>query len=403
MANINIKYKGLTGLLNDLTIDNGQTMAQLRSAIISDEGLSSSYYGRVSIHKNGLVKDSTDDSATTLASAGIVAGDIITVASDRAQANKEANQLMTLEIAQLKRRAGGDTTKPYYREYNTYDVDTLSLKYSGNDLADDATTVNPLQLRRPWTEASSGDAASITSAVSDSTTTLQIWYDGADISVFQPTNPSDGQGITQWNDKSAFAHNANPTGGVSVRPTYETNELNSKSVVQFDGVNDCLSINPIAWAQVLSGYTLYIVAKGSNAASGNWKRLIGTDTYDFSIVRNFNNGRFSVQHTSGYEAQSTVTVDNAYHYLGVVFDGTATGNANRLKFRVDGTQDTLTFPSGQDVGTTTGNGTVLHIGCLGGNQQYWGGAVAEVLIFNRTLTAGEITNVESYLGTKWGL
>ena len=68
MANINIKYKGLTGLLNDLTIDNGQTMAQLRSAIISDEGLSSSYYSRVSIHKNGLVKDSTDDSATTLAS-----------------------------------------------------------------------------------------------------------------------------------------------------------------------------------------------------------------------------------------------------------------------------------------------------------------------------------------------
>jgi hypothetical protein len=38
MANINIKYKGLTGLLNDLTIDNGQTMTQLRTAIIADEG-----------------------------------------------------------------------------------------------------------------------------------------------------------------------------------------------------------------------------------------------------------------------------------------------------------------------------------------------------------------------------
>jgi hypothetical protein len=61
MANINIKYKGLTGLLNDLTIDNGQTMTQLRTAIIADEGLQSYYYGRVSIHKNGLVKDSTDE------------------------------------------------------------------------------------------------------------------------------------------------------------------------------------------------------------------------------------------------------------------------------------------------------------------------------------------------------
>ena len=34
MANIAIKYKGLTGLHNNLTIDNGQTFAQLRTAII---------------------------------------------------------------------------------------------------------------------------------------------------------------------------------------------------------------------------------------------------------------------------------------------------------------------------------------------------------------------------------
>ena len=89
MANIAIKYKGLTGLLNDLTIDNGQTMAQLRTAIIGDEGLDSAYYGRVSIHKNGLVKDSTDDASTTLLNAGIIAGDIITVSADRNQATRQ--------------------------------------------------------------------------------------------------------------------------------------------------------------------------------------------------------------------------------------------------------------------------------------------------------------------------
>ena len=121
MANINIKYKGLTGLLNDLTIDNGQTMAQLRTAIIADETLASAYYGRVSIHKNGLVKDSTDDSGTTLLNAGIVAGDIITVSADRNQASRQLSQEMTLDIAQLKKQAGGDTTKPYYRSLNTYD------------------------------------------------------------------------------------------------------------------------------------------------------------------------------------------------------------------------------------------------------------------------------------------
>ena len=83
MANIAIKYKGLTGLLNDLTIDNGQTFSQLRTAIISDETLTAAYYGRVSITKNGVFYDSTDNSAVTLATAGVVADDIITVATAR--------------------------------------------------------------------------------------------------------------------------------------------------------------------------------------------------------------------------------------------------------------------------------------------------------------------------------
>jgi len=151
MASINIKYKGLTGLLNDFTIDDGQTMAQLRTAIISDEGLDSAYYGRVSIHKNGLVKDSTDDSGTTLFNAGIRAGDIITVSADRNQATREAGQIMQLEIAQLKRRAGGDTTKPYYRTGNTYDRDILPTKYVGDTVVDNTGDGDVLTQGRPWT------------------------------------------------------------------------------------------------------------------------------------------------------------------------------------------------------------------------------------------------------------
>ena len=151
MANIAIKYKGLTGLLNDLTIDNGQTMAQLRTAIISDEGLDSAYYGRVSIHKNGIVTDSTDSASTTLVNAGIIAGDIITVASDRNQATKQKSQEMMLDIAQLKKQAGGDTTKPYYRALNTYDVTLLPTRYVGDTVTDNTGDGGDLTASRPWT------------------------------------------------------------------------------------------------------------------------------------------------------------------------------------------------------------------------------------------------------------
>lgn len=151
MANINIKYKGLTGLLNDLTIDNGQTMSQLRTAIIADEGLQSYYYGRVSIHKNGTVTDSTDSASTTLVNAGIVGGDIITVATDRSQTTRERSQLMMLDIAALKRTAGGDTTKPYYRTGNTHDRTLLPTRYVGDTVTDNTGDSGNLTASRPWT------------------------------------------------------------------------------------------------------------------------------------------------------------------------------------------------------------------------------------------------------------
>lgn len=147
MANIAIKYKGLTGLLNDLTIDNGQTMAQLRTAIIADEGLDSAYYGRVSIHKNGTVVDSTDSSSTTLVNAGIVADDIITVASDRNQATRQKSQEMTLDIAQAKRSIAG---QPYTRALDTYDVTTLPTRYVGDTVTDNTGDGGNLAQGRPW-------------------------------------------------------------------------------------------------------------------------------------------------------------------------------------------------------------------------------------------------------------
>jgi len=148
MANIAIKYKGLTGLQNALTIDNGQTFAQLRTAIISDETLASAYYGLVSITKDGVFYDSTANASVTLATAGVVAGDIITVASLRGQASKQVQQEMTLKIAQLKKKAGGDASKPYYRALNTYNIAKLPTKYSTNAVVDNA---DALIAGRPWT------------------------------------------------------------------------------------------------------------------------------------------------------------------------------------------------------------------------------------------------------------
>lgn len=62
---------------------------------------------------------------------------------------KAARQVAKLDLAQTKRQAAGDITKVYYRENNTYDINSLPTKYSGNAIVDNANTGGLLQ-GRPW-------------------------------------------------------------------------------------------------------------------------------------------------------------------------------------------------------------------------------------------------------------
>ena len=61
---------------------------------------------------------------------------------------KELRQVAKLNLAQFKRQAGGDTSLPYYREHNVYDITLLPTMYIGNAVVD-----NPgaLVQTRPWT------------------------------------------------------------------------------------------------------------------------------------------------------------------------------------------------------------------------------------------------------------
>lgn len=245
------------------------------------------------------------------------------------------------------------------------------------------------------TESSGNDLNSITDAVSDTATTLQGWFDGADSTAFTPSGPADGDTFTQWSDKSNFAHNANATGGATTRPTFKTAILNNKSVVRFDGSNDCLSINPVAWSQSLSGMTVIVVSKYSNTTGT--QTLTTTDQDDMGMFIDTN---YKVT-MAGVSATTATAADTSFHIHTLKFDGTQSTNGTKLVYRIDEAAESLTFTG--TVGTTTSasNGS-LFLGC-DDNAEFLNGDVAEFLTFNRALTNGEIASVETYLKTKWGL
>jgi hypothetical protein len=150
MATIN--YIGLTGVKRSVTgiTLSTATVDTLITAIATDEGLSADYYAWSLItdpSKNSMIYG---DSSTKLSAMGIVDGDTVRCTPLQNE-TKQVRQLRKLMVAQAKRKAFGDTTKPYYRSKNTLDITRLPDTYNGNiPGADDNPNTGGLVEGRPW-------------------------------------------------------------------------------------------------------------------------------------------------------------------------------------------------------------------------------------------------------------
>ena len=138
MANITITVQSLlnTAVYDSYTIDNGQTINQLKTAINSARGFDSTWY-------NIVLNQHVVLGSATLASLGIVTGTVLRTANviDRL-ATKELKQRAKLDLSELDRAADGNPK-------STYDITELPTQYSGNNIVDNPQP-NGLILGRPW-------------------------------------------------------------------------------------------------------------------------------------------------------------------------------------------------------------------------------------------------------------
>lgn len=237
---------------------------------------------------------------------------------------------------------------------------------------------------------------------------LNLWYDASvSNSAYMQTGggsaPLNGQAVSQWIDKQGFGRNANQSAGTK-QPLWQSAQQNGLGTLKFDGTNDFFSLNPIAWALSLSGQTTYIVFKA--LATTDQMYLSSTNTSGFAF---YNNLGFWGAKTAGGAATSDAAISTtSYHYIGQIFDGTQTNvnvttqNNLRLQVRFDGVQKTLTFSA--NVGTTTsGAANTLNVAADNAANNNFNGYIGEMLIWTRTLTSTEISQVEAYIKNKWGL
>jgi hypothetical protein len=140
MANITITVQSLinTAVYDSYTIDNGQTVNQLKTAINSARGYDSIWYD---LSKNETVLSES----ATLASLGIVAGTALRTHNKIGHlASKELKQKAKLDLAALDRAASSEPRA-------TLDLTTLPTQFAGNAIVDNPN-IGGLVTGRPWIE-----------------------------------------------------------------------------------------------------------------------------------------------------------------------------------------------------------------------------------------------------------
>ena len=138
MANITITVQSLlnTAVYNSYTIDNAQTVDQLKTAINTARSYNSTWYDIV-------LNESVASGSATLASLGIVSGTVLRTHNKIGRlSTRQARQEAKLALAGLDRVASSETR-------TTLTINNLPTKYSGNTIVDNANT-GGLVLGRPW-------------------------------------------------------------------------------------------------------------------------------------------------------------------------------------------------------------------------------------------------------------
>lgn len=217
----------------------------------------------------------------------------------------------------------------------------------------------------------------------------KLWLDATQI-----TGVADGNTVQTPSDYSGNSNTVTQATSGS-RATYRTSGINSRPALEFDGTDDYYS-GSHTWASSVSGFTVFVVLK-TDSATANQCALI-TDAQDIRFQQ-FSNARYTGIGAANYG--SVANSSTSGQYMSLVYDGSQSGNANRLKLYIGGAQQTLSFSG--TIPATSNAQTTLVVGRYNTTSPYWDGMIGEVIGYNRALSSTERTAVESYLAGKWGL
>ena len=231
-----------------------------------------------------------------------------------------------------------------------------------------------------------------------------------------------GAAVSSWSDTAtgdSFIGSVSQSIAAN-RPTLQTNALNGRAVVSFDGDDSLASSATNRLPSSVKGITVIAVATGDTSGgeaqrlgqigsrAGTSGKIVGLDASSSSTETN--NGGAGFRFNNGASLYDTPVASNGFHIVTWQVDDAQSYAEARLF--VDGTLPANTFTgssttanstsfSGTDFELILGTGRNSSGELLSGD--YYTGQLAEFLVFNEVLTIGQINLVANYLSTEYAL
>jgi hypothetical protein len=214
---------------------------------------------------------------------------------------------------------------------------------------------------------------------------LQLYVDAG----FIPSYPRNG---TTWTDLSGNGNNGTLTNG----PTF--NSDNGGSIV-FDGSNDYVDITRQLYLANAIAFSFSCWMKRATS-SGLVLMYQGNGPLQDVSISLWNDGFAYFEIGNGSETYGYVANNSSnWQFLAMVYDGSLTGNSNRLKGWVNNTQQTLLYEG--TIPSTSGQAnSTCRLGSFLGTQ---GGNISIFQAYNRALNSIEVTQNYNAQKARFGL
>ena len=215
-----------------------------------------------------------------------------------------------------------------------------------------------------------------------------------------------GENGTQVVDVSKYANHGTPNGA------FFNNSLTREGYggyYTFDGVDDYINAGNVNQMDGASALTISVWMNQNQLNVKGWIISKSLDSINRIIIATWSDGNMYFEPSGsvnrGYFNYSTVISAGNWSNVIMVFDGSGTGNSNRLRVYVNGIQNTLIY-AGTIPATTPSIIDPLIIGENVDSIAPFNGSIDEVRIFDRALSANEVSqlymsNLQKLNNTDW--